>query len=64
MERADPNGFDSKPSYFIMILFNFVQFMPMVPTKMITFYAWVICLYILRILNKREYELHNIRIRN
>ena len=35
MERAVSNGFDSKHSYFIMILFNFLQFMPMVSTKII-----------------------------
>ena len=33
MERAVPNGFDSKHSYFNMILFDFLQFMPMVSTK-------------------------------
>ena len=35
MERAVPNGFDSKHSYFNMILFKFPQFMPMVSTKII-----------------------------
>ena len=34
-EIYNPNGFDSKHSYFIMILFNFLQFMPIVSTKIL-----------------------------
>ena len=35
LEHVVSNRFDSKHSYFIIILFHFVQFMSMVSTKII-----------------------------
>jgi len=37
MEHVVPNGFDSKHSYYIMISFNLVQYMPNVSTEIITY---------------------------